>query len=120
MCVLWVGVERGVPQVERQARNQALLREVNERIAELSSRFEVSTEKQRYVCECSHTGCSEQVLLSAAEYARIRDDPATFLVLPGHAELDREEILVGLPEYLIVRQTRNLATEVACPDTPPA
>jgi hypothetical protein len=106
-----------VAQVERQARNQALFREVNERIAELSSGFDVTTEKQLFFCECSHTGCTATVLLSAEEYAQIRYDPATFLVLPGHEEVDREEVLVRLPDYLIVRNEPVVAAEPPSRDT---
>jgi len=100
-----------VPQAERQARNQALFREVNDRIAELSAGWDVATEKQLFFCECSHTGCTAKMLIPVADYAQIREDPTACLVFPGHEELEREEVLVRLPDYLIVRNNRVIVAE---------
>ena len=47
---------------ERLAGNEALFREVNERVAEVATKFievEVQTEKVDFTCECGRADCSE-------------------------------------------------------------
>jgi hypothetical protein len=102
-----------MPQAERKARNQALFRQVNERIAEQASSWDVQSETQTFVCECSHIGCSEQIELSVLAYERVREDSTTFLVLPGHEDLEHERVLADQGDYLIVRNKPGLAAEIA-------
>jgi hypothetical protein len=102
-----------VPQVARKARNQALFREVNERIAELAAHFEVASGPQAFVCECSKLGCTELLLLPAAAYHRLRDDPTTFLVLTGHEDLDHETVVERTAGYLLVRNKPGVASQIA-------
>jgi len=102
-----------VPQVARKARNQALFREVNERIAELAAHFEVASGPQAFVCECSQLGCTELLRLPATAYSRLRDDPTTFLVLAGHEDLDHETVLERTDGYLLVRNKPGVAAQIA-------
>jgi hypothetical protein len=102
-----------VPQVARKARNQALFREVNERIAELAAHFEVATGPQAFICECSQLGCTQLVELPAAAYSRLRDDPTTFLVLDGHEDLEHETVVEHAHGYLLVRNKTGVAAQVA-------
>ncbi|MGH3041209.1 MAG: hypothetical protein ACREJR_00410 [Candidatus Rokuibacteriota bacterium] len=62
-------------------RQETLIREVNERIREVSAgqdRFDV-------LCECGDLDCHERLDVSAAEYEEVRGENRTFLVAPGHA-----------------------------------
>jgi hypothetical protein len=102
-----------MPRVERKARNQALFRQVNERIAEQASNWEAQPEAQLFICECSRIGCTAQVELPALAYARVREDPTTFLILGGHEDLDHEEVLADEGNYLIVRNRPGPAAEIA-------
>jgi hypothetical protein len=102
-----------VPQVARKARNQALFREVNDRIAELAAQFEVASGPQSFVCECSQLGCTELVQLPAAAYRRLRDNPTTFLVLTGHEDLDHETVVERTAGYLLVRNKLGVASQIA-------
>ncbi len=112
---LWLVEERceAMPRVGRKARNQALFRQVNERIAEQAAGWEVQTEAQSFVCECSRTGCTEQIELPVLAYARVREDPTTFLILRGHEDLEHEEVLADEGGYLIARNRPGLAAEIA-------
>jgi hypothetical protein len=105
------GIE--VPQGARKARNQALFREVNERIAELAAHFEVASGPQAFVCECSQLGCTELLRLPAAAYRRLRDDPTTFLVLTGHEDLDHETVVERADGYLLIRSKPWAAAQIA-------
>jgi hypothetical protein len=75
-----------VPTSERVGKNEALFREVNERIREVSARvvaFDRSALLQ-FVCECSDERCNEPVDLTLSEYEAVRAEPTHFLVAPGH------------------------------------
>jgi hypothetical protein len=102
-----------VARVERQARNQALFREVNEHIAEVSARFDVDAGRQEFVCECSHLGCADMIEVPIEVYGRVRGDATLFLVLHGHEDLGHERVVEDLGEVLIVRTAPGVATEVA-------
>ena len=102
-----------MPQVARMARNQALFREVNERIAELAAHFEVATGPQAFVCECSQLGCTASLELPASAYSRLRDDPTTFLVLSGHEDVDHETVIERTHGYLLVRNKPGVAAQSA-------
>jgi hypothetical protein len=102
----------GVPRIKRKARNQTLFREVNERIAELSAKFDDSA-AQGFICECSQTGCTEIVNVPLATYARVRENPTLFLLVAGHQESDHEVVIQDFGSYLIVETKPGAATEVA-------
>jgi hypothetical protein len=52
------------------ARNEALFREVNERIAESAERFD--SERAEFVCECADQEGTERVEATLVEYERVR------------------------------------------------
>jgi hypothetical protein len=85
----------------RAARSQAMFREVNERIVELSTSW--SAEPQ-FVCECESTNCAETISLTSEEYEEVRSDPGCFLVAPGHNVLAVEETVRATDRYLVVRK----------------
>jgi len=81
------------------AHNEALFREVNERIHDLRGSAAVPTD---YVCECANSECFETVALSETAYREIRAEPAHFLVVPGH-ELDEiERVVRRTGTYVVV------------------
>ena len=45
-----------MPRVARKTRNQALFREVNERIADVAAGFDAPAQTQEFICECSAAG----------------------------------------------------------------
>jgi hypothetical protein len=103
-----------MPRVERKANNQAVFREVNERIAEVSAALDSSDgEVQAFVCECSRIGCRELVEVPVAVYSRVREDPTRFLVLAGHEDGDHEAVVERQGRYLIVAVKPGLASDIA-------
>ena len=77
---------------ERAGRNEALFREVNERIAELGTDGEPAS-SAGFVCECSREDCTEQIQVPLAVYQTVRADSRRFLLRPGH-EIDGLEVVV--------------------------
>ena len=84
----------------RIARNEALFREVNERVKDLTP----SEGGVEFICECGDEQCIDRVRLSADEYERVRSDPVEFFVKPGHEILKVEEVVEEHDHYLIVRK----------------
>lgn len=97
----------------RQARNQALFREVNERIAELSTRMEAEASTQSFVCECSRTGCADIINVSLETYSRVRGDPTLFLLVTGHQDPGHEVVIEDLGPYVIAQTKAGAASQVA-------
>ena len=97
---------------QRAARNEALFREVNENIARLEERHGTTTAEPVFLCECANADCAQQVAATPDVYARVREQPRQFLVIPGHEEPELERVVERHPDYLIVEKT-GAAGEVA-------
>lgn len=88
----------------RAARNQILLREVNERIKALNEAFDLLTPTGTWVCECADLSCIEQIELTLAEYEAIRAHGARFPVAPGHEVLEVERVVERHDRYYVVEK----------------
>lgn len=91
-------------QRERAARNQAVFREVNEKIDQLNVRLSDLNAASEYVCECLDLSCTELISIPHDEYARIRRDPTEFVIVPGHEQPHVEEVVHREPRWLVVRK----------------
>jgi hypothetical protein len=87
--------------VAPSVRDRLVLREVNERIAELAGGWS-ETGVGLFVCECSDQGCAEAVEITAAEYARIRADHSHFVVFPGHERPESERVVERRGRFVVV------------------
>jgi hypothetical protein len=98
-----MGVDR--ERFARQAQNEALFREVNERIAELGSGAEAWSPDGAvdFLCECGEGGgCGERVHVPLDVYERVRAQDDRFVVKPGHETLELERAVDWTDEYVIV------------------
>ena len=85
---------------ERQARNEALFREVNERITQLGESADGMLD---VLCECGvEGGCGEHVRLPHAVYEQVRAQDDRFVVFPGHETPDLEYAIDWTDDYVIV------------------
>jgi hypothetical protein len=97
--------------IERNAETQNLYREVNERVAEVNSQFagaaargSTSEELIELFCECGQeTPCDQRVNVTAATYERVRSDPTTFILLPGHGKVSVEHVIERGEGFIIAR-----------------
>jgi hypothetical protein len=87
----------------RAAKNQSLFRDVNERIVELSEKFEAKG-MLRYVCECALKNCVERVEMAQGEYEVLRRVPTHFAVKHGHELEGVEEIVDYTDRYVVVEK----------------
>jgi hypothetical protein len=89
---------------ERRAVNEALFRDVNERIAESADRF--GADKTEFVCECADPNCTDRVPATLAEYERVRAKPTTFLLAPGHDQPDIERVVSERRRFHVVEKVQ--------------
>ena len=91
---------REIRQV-RLSKNQALFREVNERVVRVAQEF-ATYGALSVVCECADVDCGAQIELTHEEYERVRAVPHHFLVKPGHETSDVEDVVEATDGYVIV------------------
>ena len=91
---------------ERVGKNEALFREVNERVADLNEAFEPLTEYGSWVCECAKENCVERCDLTMAEYGGVRADPTHFLIVPSreHFFPETETLVLQSERYWVVEK----------------
>ena len=92
--------ERG----KRIGKNEAMFREVNERLREIGEGFSVVTEEAEFVCECGNRSCIEHIRMPLPAYEEIREDPKRFFIFKGHENPEYEKILTETERYLVVEK----------------
>ena len=97
----------------RIGRNEALFREVNERLKNLNTGFSGLSGVMEVVCECGDLGCAEQLTMPAARYEDVRSDSTWFVIVPGHQVTDVELIVARHPGYDVVQKRASDAALVA-------
>jgi hypothetical protein len=97
-------------EAERIARTEALFREVNERIAETAARF--GSEKTSFVCECADPACTHRVTASLDEYEQVREDGASFLLVPGHEDERVEAVVEQQDGHAVVEKQHEEVREI--------
>jgi hypothetical protein len=97
----------------RAGRNEALFREVNERIERVTESLQVTTETLAILCECGDDACTEQLEVTLAEYERIRADPTRFFVRAGHDDPEVEDVVEQTPRFHVVRKREGEPAELA-------
>jgi hypothetical protein len=97
---------------ERVGVNEALFREVNDRIDELhvdlgrARQFEI-------VCECGDAECVERFTIAAEAYTELRKDVHNFAVVPGHEDPSVERVVESHDAYFVVEKTDPDAARAA-------
>jgi hypothetical protein len=86
----------------RQARNEALLREVNERIGDVAGRGG-ALDLFEFHCECgAEPFCGELVAMTLEEYDAVRAQDDRFAVAPGHETPAIERVVERGERFVIV------------------
>jgi len=91
------------------ATNEALFREVNERIEAVSQSVALGYEAMEFLCECDREDCRENVNITRAEYEAVRAVPTHFIVLPSHQDLRIEHVAVTNERFLVVEKEGKAA-----------
>ncbi len=98
----------------RKAANEAVFREVNERIDSLQHRFAtVEHEPLQIVCECDRINCAQRLSVNPDLYEKVRSDSALFFVFPGHDDESVEDVVETGPDYVVVRKRPGEPQQIA-------
>lgn len=88
--------------MQQGQRKPALLREVNERIREVSSQWETPG-SAAFFCECPNASCTEVLDLTLADYERIRALADCYVVVRGHESSCRDHVVAQNNGHVVVR-----------------
>jgi hypothetical protein len=94
---------------DRIVRNEALFRELNERVREievtLSARGVAEPSPYgEYFCECGMESCTEKIRLTHDEYERVRSSPLQFAIVPGHEIAAVERVVETTDRFAMVEK----------------
>ncbi len=96
------------PREERLAKNEALFREANERMADWKERH-AAHQEELYLCECADPECSERLALTREQYERVRAHSRHFAVRAGHEVPDVEVVVEAIDDWVIVEKPPEVA-----------
>jgi hypothetical protein len=106
-------------RLERQARNEGLIREVNERI----ERIDKDADARGWVpdgayfefhCECGRVGgCGARVRMTIDEYEVVRRQDDRFAVAPGHEDGEIERVVQTNDRFVLVDKLDQVEALVA-------
>ena len=99
---------------QRVGRNEALFREVNERIREITD-YDGDVE---FLCECGDPSCARPLVMTLAEYEGVRASPKRFVVVPGHDHREVESVVEETARYAVVEKHPGVPTELAVETDP--
>ncbi|SRR5687768_11082144 len=88
----------------RLAQNEALFREVNERVEAVAHRLGPGVPFE-FLCECANADCTFRITLPLGVYETIRADAKQFVVLPLHYTPEIEDLVVQNETYWVVKKT---------------
>ena len=99
---------------DRIGENEALFREVNERLKDRKEDDSVWASPSEWLCECAEETCTERIEMSPREFEQLRSDATHFAVAPSkeHVSPDIERIVERRERYWVVEKLGE-AAEVA-------
>ena len=102
---------------ERRAHNEALFRDLNERVKEVDERLDsdgmgTPAADIEFLCECGSIDCATRFTMARSDYEAVRQDGSHFVVLPGHVDEAIEHVVEVRPGYVIVQKDEE-AGEIA-------
>jgi hypothetical protein len=92
---------------ERERRlgmNEAVFREVNERVEEVHQTLGSDTGLLDIICECGALTCTERISVPIAEYERVRSNATHFLLQVGHEDPTVERMIESHGTYIVVEK----------------
>jgi hypothetical protein len=87
----------------RKAKNEAVFREVNDRIEDIATEFGVPDEAS-FVCECGDADCTQMLHMTLREYNEVRRDGRSFVILPGHEDPTIEKVVARNGRFSVVEK----------------
>ena len=88
----------------RLAKNEALFRGVNEKVTAVKGELSDPGAPLEIVCECGREDCLEQVVVTLAEYERVRTAPTRFIVKQGHELNGVERVVTRTGRFVVIEK----------------
>jgi len=89
---------------ERLARNEALFRDVNERVRAIAAVHGDDNHIYEFYCECSNADCTFQLKGTLAVYEAVRAHPARFVIAPNHSMPEIEKVVEEAEGWWVVEK----------------
>ena len=102
-------------RTRRIGQNEALYRQINERIEDLNEAFSTITGTFSVVCECGDLECMEQISVTRERYEEMRLSPTQFILKPGHDAPETERVVDRADDdsYVVVEKGPPDARRIA-------
>jgi hypothetical protein len=100
---------------ERIGKNEAIFRDINERIEAGRLPAEVSR-RVPFCCECARLGCNELISVTIGAYETVRANPRRFLLAVGHEIDGAERVVETNAAYIVVEKTGEAGATAAGAD----
>jgi anti-sigma B factor antagonist len=97
---------------DKEARSQALFREVNERIEQIADEFGSDGQNQ-LICECGNPDCTQRIELTPAEYEHVRAHASRFVVALNHENPETESIVEQNDRFAVVETYAGASSRIA-------
>jgi hypothetical protein len=101
---------------ERERRlglNEAMFREVNERVEDIHRTFNSDIGTFEIICECGVVECTERMSVPISVYERVRGEPTQFLLQVGHEDPTVERTIENHETYIVVEKEGMDVEQVA-------
>jgi hypothetical protein len=99
---------------ERLGKNEALFREVNERIREVTT-YDGDVE---FLCECGDATCTQAIRMTLGEYESLRTEPTRFAVVAGHEIPDLEDVVEENDRFAVIEKRPGFPAQLAAETDP--
>ncbi|HEY6017993.1 MAG TPA: hypothetical protein VIU86_18865 [Gaiellaceae bacterium] len=102
----------------RLGQNEAVYREVNERVLGINERFGIDDDRVSFICECGQLACTERIELTVEEYEAVRSNPVHFALVPGHDDPSVERVVEQNERFAVVEKLPGGPAELAAAEDP--
>jgi hypothetical protein len=93
-----------VSRQERLTENQNRFRRANQRLRERISGLAGTDQRVPFLCECADEMCTAPVSVTLDEYAAVRANGARYLIVPGHATIEAEDVVAENERYAVAEK----------------
>ena len=102
----------------RLAKNKALIRSLNQRVAVISETLDTFG-SLKLMCECGIYACRKRIELTASAFEAIRSEPTHFLVHPDHVLYALEFVVLEYAgSHAVVQERASETTRLAVTTDP--
>lgn len=89
---------------QRLARNEAFFRALNDNIRQAAGVTASAHHRYEFLCECADISCTNRIRLTLAAYEEVRSDARRFVLAPGHAMAEIEQVVEREPSHQVVEK----------------